>query len=120
MKIEALKWGEPNYLTSLYTNIMILARLKGEEKAIAKLNHINTHCADLWDEKGENKEAMSLGALQSHYLWLLGNSMKGNLKIEPIILEVEIELKLIYYKLIEDMDLDMFKTGVNLDKKTVI
>lgn len=118
IKIESLDSSNPSYYTKLYTNLIILATIRKNKKALKELKELYEAPAKLV----ENKEsyALNLSALQIHGAYLKGKTMRGGLKVEPILIDLEIKMKLIYYDLIEDLDIDIIKKGVNLGNVEVL
>jgi len=110
LRIETLMKNEnPSYFADLFTNIYILAKLKNDKKAIAELEELYNQTATF------NDRTVNLSALQT-----LDNYYKktdrGHLKSEGLMIRLEIDLKMIYYALVHDMDIDIIKKGADLDK----
>ena len=105
---------------------MVLAnyRAKGEKdskkteasKAIDRLERLFENVATI-QSTGDAK-VLNLGESQAYFNYLKGTPM-GRHKIEKILVDLEVEMKLIYYDLTSDYDVDMIRKGVNLKKERV-
>ena len=118
IKIESLDPANPYYYTLLYTNLMVLATVRKNKAKLEELRKLYEEPAKLID--GEEQFALCLSALQTHGNYLKGKTMRGGLKVEPILIDLDIKMKLIYYDLIEDLDIDIIKKGVNLRNVNVL